>query len=182
MTKRVGFLSNQRIILVAMVLATLAFAAGCGSPPEPLTEESLKNAAYQGIYAEPVELTDGKYEGEPFVEGGSSRPVVVFIEPYVFGDLDGDGVDDAAVLLVENSGGSGSFFYLAAVLNKDGNPENAATTLLGDRAQVEELAIESGRINVKILTHGPEDPMCCPSQETVETYTLEGSELVPEGG
>jgi hypothetical protein len=57
-----------------------------------------------------------------------------------------------------------------------------ATTLLGDRAQVEELTIEEGRIKVKMLTHGPEDPMCCPSQESSETYTLVEDELVPEGG
>jgi hypothetical protein len=165
-----------------MILAGLAFVAGCGGEPEPLTEEGLKNAEYHGIYDAPVELTEGKYEGEPFVEGGASRPLVVFIEPYAFGDLDGDGVDDAAVLLVETSGGSGSFVYLAAVLNQNGKAVNEATTLLGDRAQVGELVIEDGQIHVKLLTHGPEDPMCCPSQESSETYTLEGNELVLEGG
>jgi hypothetical protein len=174
--------SCKRRVLATLLLVTLAFVAGCGGEPEPLTAESLKNAEYLGIYDGPVDLTDGMYEGEPFVEGGASRPLVVFIEPYAFGDLDGDGVDDAAVLLVENSGGSGSFVYLAAVLNSNGSPVNMATTLLGDRAQVEELTIEEGRIKVKMLTHGPEDPMCCPSQESSETYTLVGDELVPEGG
>jgi hypothetical protein len=178
----VAFLSKYHFVVAALLLVTVAFMAGCGGEPEPLTEEGLKNAEYHGIYDGPVDLTEGKYEGEPFVEGGASRPVVVFIEPYAFGDLDGDGVDDAAVLLVETSGGSGSFVYLAAVLNKNGKAVNEATTLLGDRAQVGELAIEDGQIHVKLLTHGPEDPMCCPSQESSETYTLEGNELVPEGG
>lgn len=173
---------KHRYALTALLLVTLVLAAGCGSQAAPLTEESLKNAEYQGIYPEAVELTDGQYEGEPFVEGGASRPTLSFTEPYAFGDLDGDGVDDAAVLLVENSGGSGSFVYLAAVLNRDGQPENVATTLLGDRAQVEELTIESGQIGVKMLTHGPDDPMCCPSQESQQTYTLEGGQLVPHGG
>ena len=170
------------IALVFVLVANLLIISGCSSSPEPLTIESLQNAEYQGIYDGPVNLTEGKYEGEPFVEGGASRPLVVFVEPYAFGDLDGDGVDDAAVLLVENSGGSGSFVYLAAVLNSNGSPVNMATTLLGDRAQVEEQTIEEGRIKVKMLTHGPEDPMCCPSQESSETYTLVEDELVPEGG
>jgi len=175
-------LSNHRYVLSALLLVTLVFVAGCGSQVAPLTEESLKNAEYQGIYEEAIKLTDGKYEGEPFVEGAASRPTVVFIEPYAFGALDDDGVDDAAVLLVENSGGSGSFVYLAAVLNRDGKPDNTATTLLGDRVQVEELTIESGQILVKMVAHGPDDPMCCPTQESLETYTLEGDELVPDGG
>jgi hypothetical protein len=175
----------QKILLLALavlLLVTLVFAAGCCSQAAPLTAESLKNTEYKGIHPEGLKLSDGKYEGEPFVEGGASRPMVVFVEPYAFGDLDGDGVGDAAVLLVETSGGSGSFVYLAAVLNQNGEPLNQATMLLGDRAQVEELTIEGKQIRVKMLTHGPEDPLCCPSQESQGTYTLEGSALVPEGG
>jgi len=182
MTGQARALPKQSYVFTALLLVVLVVVSGCGSPAAPLTEESLKDAEYQGIYPEAVKLTDGQYEGEPFVEGGASRPTVLFTEPYALGDLDGDGVDDAAVLLVENSGGSGSFVYLAAVLNRDGQPENVATTLLGDRAQVEELSIDSGQIGVKMLTHGPEDPMCCPSQESQETYTLEGGGLVKQSG
>jgi hypothetical protein len=182
MMRHARFLPNHRTILAALLLVTLVFAAGCGSQAAPLTEESLKNAEYQGIYPETVTLVDGQYEGEPFVEGGASAPMVIFVEPSAFGDLDGDGVDDAAVLLVETLGGSGSFVYLAAVLNQNGEPLNKATTLLGDRAQVEELTIEEEQISVRMLTHGPEDPLCCPAQESQETYTLEANALVPEGG
>jgi hypothetical protein len=147
-----------------------------------LTEQALKNAEYQGIYQEPIQLANGTYEGEPFVEGGASRPTVAFIEPYAFGDLNGDGVDDAAVLLVESSGGSGSFVYLAAVLNQEGTPENADTLLLGDRVQVQSLTIADGQISVTMLTHGPDDPMCCPTQEVQQTYELQENRLVQTAG
>jgi hypothetical protein len=163
------------IVLLALLLGELHLA--CGSTPD-LTMDVLKNTEYQGIYPEPVKLTDGKYEGEPFVEGGASRPMVTFVEPMALGDLDGDGVDDAAVLLVENSGGSGSFVYLAAILNRGGKPENIATQLLGDRVQVQSLTIESGKIVVEALTHSPDDAMCCPTQESTQTYELQGNELV----
>ncbi|MCB0173146.1 MAG: LysM peptidoglycan-binding domain-containing protein, partial [Anaerolineae bacterium] len=75
-----------------------------------LTIDQLANATYTGIYDDQeVTLTDGQYEGEPFVEGGASRPTVNFNPNDVaFGDLNGDGVEDAAVLLSENSGGSGT--------------------------------------------------------------------------
>jgi hypothetical protein len=166
------------IALVFVLVANLLIISGCSSSPEPLTIESLQNAEYQGIYPEAVQLVDGRYEGEPFQEDGASRPMVIFIEPTAFGDLDGDGVADAAVLLVENSGGSGAFIYLAAVLNQDGEPNNQTTALLGDRVQVESLKIETGQIQIEMLTHGPDDPLCCPTQETAASYTLEALELI----
>ncbi len=161
-------------------------AASGGMPPATagLSIEELGNATYQGIYEEPVTLTDGTYEGKPFVEGGASQPTVTLIpEPVGYGDLNGDGQAEAAVLLAENSGGSGTFVYLAAVAAQDGTPQNmatqnVATTLLGDRVQVKSLTIEDGQIVVKEVTHGPDDPMCCPSQEVVKTFELQGDQLV----
>jgi hypothetical protein len=158
-------------------LTLLVGLVACGAARADLTLDVLQNAEYGGIYPEPIQLMAGRYEGEPFVEGGASRPTVAFMEPYASGDLDGDGVNDAAVLLVESSGGSGSFVYLAAVLNRDGRPENVATLLLGDRAQVQSLTIEAGQIVAHMVTHGPDDPLCCPSQEVTQVYELQGSEL-----
>jgi heat shock protein HslJ len=180
---------SNYFIVVALLLGVLAFAVGgCGPAADvsgkegdsvaSLTEETLKNAEYRGIYAEAIRLTDGKYEGEPFVEGGASRPTVAFINVYAFGDLNGDGLDDAVVVLVENSGGSGSFVYLAAVLNRGGNPENVAMQFLGDRGQVQSLTIAEGEITVNLATHSPDDPMCCPSQQEVQVYALQGNGLV----
>jgi uncharacterized lipoprotein YbaY/LysM repeat protein len=147
--------------------------------PGGLSSEQLANATYQGIYDEPVQLTDGEYVGEPFVEGGASRPTVTLLDQFTArGDLNGDGVDDAAVVLAENSGGSGTFIYLAAVVNQDGMPVNQATVLLGDRAQIDSLAIENGEIVVSMVTHGPDDPMCCPTQQAIKTYQLQGDQLV----
>lgn len=171
-------LSNHRYLLLGSLLVSLVIAARCVSQTAPLTVENLQNGEYLGIYPEPVQLTDGLYEGEPFEQGGASWARVIFVEPYAFGHLDGDGVEDAAVLLVENSGGSGSFVYLAAVLNQNGEPVNQATTLLGDRVQVEQLTIESGEIHIRMLAHGPDDPQCCPSQVMQSSYTLEGGELI----
>ena len=187
-------LSNpkQAALASGLLIATLALSA-CGIlpltptpvppappptatpvPPAELDLTALKNATYAGIYpGQEVTLTDGLYEGEPFVEGGASRPTVTFIEPYALGDLNADGLDDAAVLLVENSGGSGSFVYLAAVVNEDGQPANVATELLGDRAQVQSLDIADGTLTVEMVTHGPNDPMCCPSLKVLDTYELQ---------
>jgi heat shock protein HslJ len=187
---KLALVRNRYTVVATLLMAVLALVTACSAPapgapagavqaPEPLNLEALQNAEYQGIYeGQVIQLTDGRYEGEPFVEGGASRPTVIFIEPYAFGDLNGDDVDDAVALLVENSGGSGSFVYLAALLNQNGLPNNVATQLLGDRTQVQALAIDEGIVRINIVTHGPEDPMCCPSLRVVETYELQGDTLV----
>ncbi|GJM39722.1 MAG: hypothetical protein DHS20C20_00040 [Ardenticatenaceae bacterium] len=145
--------------------------------PLELTEELLNNMTYQGIYDEPVTLTKGLYEGEPFEEGGASKPTVTLIPFTAFGDLNNDGVNDAAVLLVENSGGTGYFVYLAAVLNNEGTPESVSTLLLGDRVAPESVIIANGEIIVEADTHAEDDPLCCPSLKTRTTYGLQDGAL-----
>jgi heat shock protein HslJ len=185
-------LSNRNLIVGALLLVALTLATACGGaamagPTEtgdisvslrPLTEEALKNAVYNSEWPQDglAQLTDGEYR-KPIMEG-SATELVIRLMDVVFGDLDGDGVSDAAVVLVTDPGGSGTFFELAAVVNRDGNPEHVATTFLGDRAQIEALSIEAGQIVVEMITHGPDDPMCCPTQQVVQTYTLQGDELV----
>jgi heat shock protein HslJ len=141
--------------------------------PDGLTSLDLMNASYRGIQADAVTLVRGRYEGEPFVEGGASRPIVSLIQqPIAYGDLTGDGQPDAVVHLAEDSGGSGTFVYLALVVSEAGRPVNLATTLLGDRVRVESLAVENGRVVVGMLQHGPDDPMARPTQLATRTFEL----------
>jgi hypothetical protein len=103
----------------------------------------------------------------------------VFFHPeYAVGDLDADGVPDAAVLLATNTGGSGTFHDLAVMLNREGRPANAATAFLGDRVLVERLRILQGEIQLDLTMHGPADPMCCPSVEATRRFHLVDGELL----
>lgn len=143
-----------------------------------LTVEELINGTYSGIYEEPVTLTEGRYEGEPFVEGSASRPIVEYINgSELYGDLDGDGIEDAVVFLVESSGGTGNFVYIAAQLNQDGQPVDAGAVLIEDRIQVKSATIENGQINLEIITEGPGDAACCKSHKADKTYTLQDGRL-----
>jgi pimeloyl-ACP methyl ester carboxylesterase len=143
-----------------------------------ITPEQMNNATYSGIYDEPVTLADGVYEGEPFVEGGASRPVVTYIDnTLVHGDLDGDGAEDAAVLLIENSGGSGSFYYVGAQLNRNGQPADAGAALLGDRVQLISMTIADGQVVAEIVTQGPDEGMCCGTLKMRKTLGLQDGQL-----
>ncbi len=175
--------------LLASLCAVLS-ACSAKPPAESELPEALLQARIQGIYDAPIGLTDGHYEGPPFVAGGASRPRVTLLQSLVArGDLDaghpdsGDvsisaaGADDHAVVLTESSGGSGSFIYLALLRPQGTGLVNVATTLLGDRVDVTSLTIVNGEIRASMLVHGPDDPVCCPSQRSEKSWLLIGDEI-----
>ncbi|GAB4468526.1 MAG: hypothetical protein OHK0037_26190 [Elainellaceae cyanobacterium] len=102
-----------------------------------------------------------------------------------FGDLDGNGQQDAVMIMAVNTGGSGIFVYLAPLLNPDGAIESPMLAGLGDRIQVNSVRIlEDGLISVNMIIQGPNDPQCCPTQEVTQFYRVsEGSvvEVSPPG-
>jgi hypothetical protein len=150
--------------------------------PPGLGFAALGAATYHGILDEAITLAGGVYEGEPFVTGGASRPTVTLLaEPLAYGDLDEDGQADVAVVLVSNSGGSGTYVYLAVVESRDGEPFNVATMLLGDREQVKSLVVENGRLVAMLLSHAENDPECCPTLEIVREFRLEQGKFLDSG-
>ena len=101
-----------RFAAAAFVLAAAADGHAAMSPES----ERVRNLTSHGNYDQPVRLTDGVYKGEPFMSRGASRPrVQLRTELSVVADLDGDDVEEVAVLLAELSGGSGEFIHLAVV-------------------------------------------------------------------
>jgi hypothetical protein len=103
------------------------------------------------------------------------------------GDLTGDGTPEVAVVLATSTGGTGVFRDLAVVEVQNGKPVNVAVTPLGDRVKIKSLTIQNGAVVVDMLTQGPHDPMVNPTQEIVQTYKLQGDQLVltsskPVGG
>ena len=133
----------------------------------------LSSATYSGILNEPITLTDGRWEGEPYVEGGASRPTAGLIDQFILtGDLDGDGLDEAVALLWESSGGSGTRLFLAAMARGDDSVTNLSTTLIGDRVQVRSGAIDGGKVNLDVIRAGPEDAACCPTEKARVSWAL----------
>jgi len=152
--------------------------AGCGpketgQPKGGLTLDDAQEAQYRSEWVETgwVGLSDGEYLD-------SERRLRILLAPfYAFGDLDGDGSDNAAVVLVTDPGGSGTFFDLAVLSEQGGAPVNVASRALGDRVDLRSLSIENGRITIDMISHGPNDPMCCPSLREIVTFELRGAAL-----
>ena len=144
------------------------------APPTPtplpiLVEAQLKNGSYQDVlFPEPLTLVDGRYQS-----GSGAEMLSVMLQPLIaYGDLNGDGLEDAALLLAENGGGSGVFVSLVAVLNQNGQPQQAGAVLVDDRPQIQSLAIQNGVILLGAVIQRSSDPMVSPTLVVSETFRL----------
>lgn len=174
-------------LALTAVLAALLTLSACVVVPMPsatqvISKAALRNATYSGIYDGPITLIKGLYEGKP-IEGDPARPIVQYGDgSELFGDLDGDGVQDAVVFLVERGGGSGAFTYVAAQLNHNGQPVDAGAVRIEDRIGVKSVAIQDGKVVVEIITQGPGDVACCSSHKALKTYALRNGRLAEVAG
>jgi hypothetical protein len=119
--------------------------------PDPLSATYLINEVA-------VPLRDGRHE-----EGAAPGSAAV-IRTYVFGqpaygDIDGDGDEDAAVFLSHDPGGTGTFSFVAVALNENGNYRGTNAVLLGDRVITQNLKITSGVIVANYFDRFPQEPM-----------------------
>jgi hypothetical protein len=168
------------LLLIALALAACGPGSGSGDKmPEETTWnlDSFMDAEYQTEWTPEgrVRLQDGEYRA-PAAPGSASEIVVALTEHLAVGELNGETA--AAVIVYSSGGGSGTFYELHVMVERDGQPYDVAWTQLGDRVQVNSLAIEGNEIVVDMVTHGPDDPMCCPTKQVVQTYALQGETLV----
>jgi heat shock protein HslJ len=164
----------------ATVEMPTAFAKGVLTVvPSVIITDTLKNASYSGIYDEPVTLTNGLYEGDSFIQGDQSRPIVQYVEgAEMYTDLDGDGATDAVVFLLDRGGGTATFTYVAAQLNKNGQPVDAGAVMIEDRIGIKSAVVEDGQVRLEIITQGPGDAACCASYKAHKTYAVIDGKLV----
>lgn len=159
------------------VVYTLGSDVVPGPEDAGLSEEALRNMEYKSEWTQSgtALLTDGEYR-EQAAPGSATETVVMLTDYVAYGELNGQPA--AAAILVTDPGGSGTFYDLTVVIDQDGQPVNVATASLGDRAQINSLTIEDNQIIVDMITHGPNDPMCCPTQQVVQIYELQGDQLL----
>jgi heat shock protein HslJ len=122
-----------------------------------------------------VQLVNGEYR-EPAVPGSATETVVKLTDHIAVGKLGRK--DAAAVILVTEPGGSGTFHDLALLLRGPEGWMNQDVAFLGDRIKIHSLAIENGAIVVDMTTHGPGDRMYCPTLHAVQRFVLRDDRLV----
>ncbi len=162
--------------IVTEPAATAASTQAAVTPaPAALTADQLKNmkVRLEAKDSHPVvQLQDGKYKSGNDPAAPDYADVRLLTDQMAFGDLNGDGKGDAAVLIAETYGGTGVFVSVVAVLNENGQPQDAGGISVDDRPIINSLAIQNYQIVLDAKVHGPTDPGCCAAQPVVRTYGL----------
>ncbi|CCI18685.1 membrane hypothetical protein [Microcystis aeruginosa PCC 9807] len=166
----VAYFSIQNAIAYIQV-NSLDFASGVRPPA---AYEKIKNAEYtivdENSVPQTYKLIDGKYE----YRVNENWMGFVGIGKIAFGDINGDGKDDAVVELNQNNGGILVRPYLTAIL--DYNNAFQQTNQIGID-NIEKMYIYDGKITANMLTHAKTDPRCCPSLQVKKVYQYNGQGL-----
>lgn len=133
-----------------------ATASATGSVEVPAVDDAaLASVTLQTdlLPAGEVTLQDGAFEVE--AAPGSASKIQFSLGGTAFGDLDGDGGQDAAVVVVSSGGGSGTFYDLHIILATADGPRDAGATPIGDRIAITGLVIADNEVVVDYLDRAP---------------------------
>lgn len=124
------------------------------------SKNSLKNFSVI-VSGQKFDLINGRAEVEFAPNSATKNKVYIFGEP-VTGDLNGDGKDDAAEFLVNEPGGSGSFFYAVLLINQGDSYKATETMFLGDRIAPQNINIIDGRAVYNFAERKAGEPFSTP--------------------
>ncbi len=159
--RRFLFLLGLFLIVVGFYLAVREWLIRRPSLAIPSTEVVFQpSSVTYFIDGQAITLMNGN---------SADNKVSIFGQP-VFGDLNNDSRDDAAVLLLEESEGSGSFFYVAAAINLNSGIQGTNAVFLGDRIALQNLEIRGGQIIVNYVDHQEGEPMTTSPSVDVSAY------------
>jgi len=142
--------------------------------------ESPRDTTYR-VEGEPVRLQKGRAV-RPAAPGSATAITTQVLGAPTYGDIDGDGDTDAVLFLVQDPGGSGTFYYVAAAHKVDGGYRGGAAVLIGDRITPHRLDIIHGVVVVDYLERAPGEPMAVePALARTGYLMLEGDALTLVG-
>lgn len=76
-----------------------------------------------------------------------------------YGDINNDGKEDGAAILVQSSGGSGVFVYLAAYVSGPLGYKSTNTVFIGDRVTPQTVSIKNGTVTLTYLDRKPDEAL-----------------------
>jgi hypothetical protein len=143
-------MKKKSIILIISLLVILIAAF-------ILYKERTSDATMKIYYGDPLNATytiddaeyllkDGKSEMEAAPGSAEKITTEIFGEP-ISGDLNGDGIGDYTMFLVQRTGGTGSFYFVvSAISRKDGKVAGTNAVYLGDRIAPQNIQVKNGEI------------------------------------
>ena len=146
----------------------------------------FKNFTYPAHCASesPQQITvkNGEFAEEKQQDGYVDR-FYFNVRDIAYGDLNADGLDEAIVLAVCNTGGTGNFSEGFVYEFKGGKPALAARIPGHDRAYggLRSATVKNGLLVVESNDAGPDGASCCPQLIVTTTYRVTDGRLVQSG-
>jgi hypothetical protein len=189
MNKRTLFVIGAMIVVACIAVAGYFFERSKTVQPASTSTQSAAavldplNATYI-VEGSAVALANGKSEQAAAPGSAEIITTQIFGTP-VLGDVNGDGVNDAAVIITQTGAGSGTFYYAAVALATSSEIGSGSSTadaaadtigtnaiLLGDRIAPDTTQIENGIITVNYADRKSTDPMTTQPSVGVSKYLV----------
>ncbi len=142
----------------------------------------FKNFTYQPYCAgedpDEIAVKDGEYSKETQMDGWVDR-VYFNVLKIAYGDLNADGTEEAVILTVCNTGGTGNFTEGFVYTTKTGKPSLVARIPGGDRAYggLHGASIARGVLTIDSYDVGEMGGSCCPEFTVATRYRVTGGKL-----
>ncbi|MFZ2205349.1 MAG: hypothetical protein WAV23_02045 [Minisyncoccia bacterium] len=139
--------------LMIVVIVVGFFMLNAYVRKQTVVEIGYKNIEYV-IEGKKIKLQDGAAQTD-ITPGSVSKLTTQYFGNELKTDLNNDGQEDVVFLLTQNSGGSGTFFYVMAALKTDTGYAGSDGYLLGDRIapQTTEISPNSQHKNVIVVNY-----------------------------
>lgn len=142
------------VVVVALVVGFYALNSYIYNEKQGTVAGDHKNAEYV-IEGERVKLEGGVAEMET-APGSASMTVTRYFGNEVVSDLNDDGREDVVFLLTQETGGSGTFYYVVAALNTEQGYVGSEALFLGDR--IAPQTTEKGRGKIVVVNYADRAP------------------------
>ncbi|TSC86538.1 MAG: hypothetical protein G01um10148_524 [Parcubacteria group bacterium Gr01-1014_8] len=168
------------LVLIGAIVAAVWWSGIFAVDMDPSIATDYRNATYE-IDLQPIKLENGR--AESFVVSDSdAKAITQYFGNDAMGDLNGDGLADVAFLLTQQSGGSGTFYYVAAAQKAGNGYRGMNAVLLGDRIAPQSTEIHNMQIIVNYAERRGDEPMTAqPSIGVSKYFRINNGRLTEEG-
>lgn len=168
------------LAIVVIVLAFFWFNSFIYNEKQAELPQDFKEVTFF-ISGEPVTLVDGYAEAITAL-GGESMTRIRYFGNELAHDIDGDGIEDMVFLITQETGGSGTFFYLVGALKRDEGYVGTHAVYIGDRIAPQTTNKGEGRqVIVNYAERAAGEPFSTPPSLGKSLYLLLDTESLEFG-
>ena len=171
-TRPVRLLAIALVLIAAPAAAAATLRSNAAASVTNIRKVDFRNFAYVSGTGAAITVKNGVYANtiKP------NEPVYFQVLDVDHGDLDGDGVEEAIVTTLENTGGTGQFTDGLIFRLVGGNPKQIGDLGIGDRADggIHGITIVNGRIVVDRYGQNGSGA-CCPTYIERDTLKLDSN-------